>query len=143
MAGGCLRAADNGPADRPSGLAASIGVPGGESSEAQDAAARAAATVPEGAVVVEIRNWRYHPDDIRVRPGTPIVFVNRDEESHNVVHGTSQRVGTQPPAFESPLMEPGTQWTLVLEEPGEYPFLCTVSAHQLMGMVGRITVVQE
>src|SRR5690606_39977246 len=51
-----------------------------------------------------------------------------------------QRVGTAPSLFESPVLQPGEQWSFVFTEPGEYSFLCTVSAHQLMGMVGRIIV---
>ena len=94
----------------------------------------------EVAVTVVMRNFRYVPEEIRVPVGTRVVFVNEDEVPHNVVHSAGQRVGTAPSLFESPVLQPGEQWSFVFTEPGEYSFLCTVSAHQLMGMVGRIIV---
>ena len=94
----------------------------------------------EVAVTVVMRNFRYVPEEIRVPVGTRVVFVNEDEVPHNVVHTAGERVGAAPSVFESPVLQPGDQWSFVFTEPGEYSFLCTVSAHQLMGMVGKIIV---
>jgi len=106
-----------------------------------------ASTAPDplqdGTVSVVIRNLRFQPDELRIRPGTRVVFANEDGEAHNVVHAASQRVGAAPPLFESPVLNPGDSWSFVFNEPGEYPIICTVSAHQLMGMVGKIIVEEE
>lgn len=94
----------------------------------------------EVSVTVLLRNFRYVPEEIRIPAGTRVVFLNEDEVAHNVVHVAGQRVGAAPSAFESPVLQPGDQWSFVFTEPGEYSFICTVSAHQLMGMVGKIIV---
>jgi len=95
---------------------------------------------PVETVTVVMRNLRYVPDVVRIRPGTMVVFANEDDRPHNVVHGSSPKVGTQPGLFESPILQPGEEWSFLFTEPGEYSILCTVSAHQLMGMVGTIIV---
>lgn len=109
----------------------------------EDATSTAADHETDGTVTVVLRNLRYQPDEVRIRPGTRVVFTNEDEVAHNVVHSASQRVGAAPAAFESPVLNPGDSWSFVFSEPGEYSFLCTVSGHQLMGMVGKIIVQDE
>ncbi|HEY8418702.1 MAG TPA: plastocyanin/azurin family copper-binding protein, partial [Limnochordales bacterium] len=105
-----------------------------------EVASTAADASQDETVTVVIRNLRFQPDELRVKPGTRVVFANEDDVVHNVVHAASQRVGAAPPLFESPVLNPGDTWSFVFNEPGEYPIVCTVSAHQLMGMVGKIIV---
>lgn len=94
-------------------------------------------------VYVNIRNFRFHPGDLEIAAGTRVVFVNEDDVEHNVVQTSTRRVGAEPPLFESPVLEQGDRWAFIFERAGEYPIICTVDAHQLMGMVGRIVVVDE
>lgn len=94
-------------------------------------------------VYVNIRNFRFHPADIVVPVGTRLVFVNEDDVDHNIMQSGSRRIGVEPPLFESPILSSGQQWSIVLTQPGEYPIVCTVGGHQLMGMVGRIVVTAD
>lgn len=92
---------------------------------------------------VNIRNFRFHPADIVVPVGTRVVFVNEDDVDHNIVQSGVRRIGAEPPLFESPILSTGQQWGFVFTQPGEYPIVCTVGGHQLMGMVGRIIVTAD
>lgn len=94
-------------------------------------------------VYINIRNFRFHPADIEVRTGTRVVFVNEDDVEHNIMQADSHRVGAEPTLFESPVLKLGQQWAFVFNEAGEYPIICTVGGHSLMGMQGRIVVSDE
>jgi len=95
-------------------------------------------------VTVEIVDFKFEPSTITVAPGTRIVFVNHDSTPHNVVQGTASEVAkaNHKPQFESPLLEKGDSWELVLDEVGEYDYACSVAGHYLMGMVGKIVVAE-
>jgi|SRR5690606_13377620 len=93
-------------------------------------------------VYVNIKNFRFNPSDIVVPEGTRVVFVNQDSVEHNILQSGTRRVGAEPPLFESPILGPGQQWGFVFTQPGEYPIVCTVNGHQLMGMLGRIIVTE-
>lgn len=94
-------------------------------------------------VYVDIRNFRFNPSDIVVPVGTRVVFINQDSVEHNILQSGTRRVGAEPPLFESPVLDTGQQWGFVFTQPGEYPIVCTVNGHQLMGMVGRIVVTER
>lgn len=94
-------------------------------------------------VYVDIRNLRFHPGDLEVPVGTRVVFVNNDSVDHNIMQSGTRRIGAEPALFESPILSQGEEWGFVFTRPGEYPIICTVDAHQLMGMVGRIVVTAD
>lgn len=98
---------------------------------------------PGQQVEINIRNFRFNPGEIRVRQGTRIVFVNEDPVEHNIIQSSTHRIGAGPASFESPVLAGGQRWGKVFNEPGEYPIICTVDGHQLMGMVGTIVVVPD
>lgn len=109
-------------------------------------AGTAGGTVQEGerpTVYVDIRNLRFHPGDLEVSVGTRVVFVNNDTVDHNIMQSGTRRIGAEPPLFESPILSEGEEWGFVFTRPGEYPIICTVDGHQLMGMVGRIIVTAD
>lgn len=95
---------------------------------------------PGEEVTINIRNFRFLPGEIRIKQGTRVVFVNEDDVAHNIIQSTPHRIGAQPTSFESPVLGTGQRWGKVFTEPGEYPIVCTVDGHQLMGMVGTIIV---
>ena len=41
-------------------------------------------------VYVNIRNFRFHPGDLRISTGTWVVFVNEDDVAHNIVQTSSR-----------------------------------------------------
>lgn len=96
----------------------------------------------DGTVIISINNYRFSPADLHIKVGTRVAFVNDDDVQHNIKQSDSHRVGVQTPLFDSPILPPGHQWSYVFNKPGEFPIVCTVDGHQLMGMVGRIVVTE-
>jgi len=89
-------AAAGGAAARPSGLA--VGGPG---------------TVVE----IEIKGLAFHPDTLRVRPGTTVRWVNHDPLAHSTTSSTD--------VWRSPLIDPSSSYQRKFQEPGRYPYHCT------------------
>lgn len=74
---------------------------------------RAAAT----AVEVEIVEFTFQADTIRVKPGTVVRWINRDQ----VAHTSTAEDGE----WKSPLLGPGETFEQQFVEVGEYPYYCT------------------
>lgn len=78
---------------------------------------------------VEISNFAFKPNEIRVPAGARIVWVNRDEEPHVVVSTSG--------AFKpSPALDTDDTYAAVLAKPGTYTYFCSI--HPMM--VGKIVV---
>lgn len=94
-----------------------------------------------GEVVVEMRRMRFGPEEIRIAPGTTVVFVNADPMEHNVVQTTVAGLAArEPEGFRSPVLRPGETFRYTFHEEGAYPILCDVGGHHLAGMVGSVIV---
>ena len=86
-------------------------------------------SVSSGNVIpVSIQNFAYQPATIMARAGDTVVFTNNDSSPHTV---TQDPVGS---GFQSPPIDPGTTYSLTIDEPGVYPFFCVFHA----GMTGTI-----
>ncbi len=84
--------------------------------------------VQGGSVVVEMRDIRFHPQGIRLRPGTTVTWVNRDP----VVHNVRQVEGR----FLSPdVMQPGETFSFTFREPGRFRYQCTLHHPYMNGVV--------
>jgi len=74
---------------------------------------------PTGATIpVSIQNFTFEPATIQARAGDTIVFTNNDSVPHTV---------TQDPAgsgFASGTIDPGSTYTLTIDDPGTYAFFC-------------------
>jgi plastocyanin len=75
---------------------------------------------------VELQAACMSPTVLRVEPGTDVTFVNRDEMTHNLF-GAGLSVSE---------LTFGQSASLRYEEPGTYPFACTLH----VGMVGAVVV---
>ncbi|WP_374712875.1 cupredoxin domain-containing protein [Symbiobacterium terraclitae] len=96
----------------------------------------------EGEVTVVMKAMKFSPAELTVKAGTKITFVNQDAIAHDVVQSTVRGLWKETPAFDSGVIRPGESWTLTIDEPGTYPFLCSQAGHYTAGMVGTITVVE-
>lgn len=84
---------------------------------------------------------RFSPEEIRVAPGTTVVFVNADPMEHNVVQTTPAGLTARDyEGFRSPVLAPGEEFRYTFEDEGDFPILCDVGGHFLAGMVGSVTV---
>jgi plastocyanin len=114
------------------GLAAAAGVllalaaSGAVGQQAQDAAPQQVAAANEAEI--SIQSFQFVPAILTVKAGTAVTWVNRDEEPHNVV--SLERV------FRSKAIDGGEKFTVVLDKPGTYNYLCAVHPH----MRGKIVV---
>jgi plastocyanin len=68
-------------------------------------------------VEVEIKDFSFSSDTLRIEPGTSVRWVNRDQVGH-----TSTADGGE---WESPLLGPGESFVQRFAEEGSYPYYCT------------------
>lgn len=95
----------------------------------------------ENVVEVELANFSFSPNELTVPAGTTVRFINRDLIGHDVVQAVPDEVFvTEEFPFQSPQIMPGESWEFTFNDPGEYPVLCTVGAHFLLGMTATIVV---
>ena len=79
---------------------------------------------------IVIDNFAFAPAALTVSAGTPVTWINRDEEPHTVM-------GTDPQAaFKSPALDTNDKFTFAFAKPGTYKYFCTIHSH----MVGTIVV---
>ena len=89
-------------------------------------------TVPTGPstglTVVHIANLSFRANEVRVRAGTRVRWVNDDQLQHTVTADDG--------AFDSGLIDPGSSFERVFDRPGTYSYHCT--PHPFMQ--GRVIV---
>jgi plastocyanin len=91
----------------------------------------------QGEVVIQVRDNSFVPEHAMVSAGTTVTFDNRGRNPHNAVpveDGAFTEVPTES-------LQPGQAATVVFDEPGEYPYYCTLHGTETAGMVGTIRVV--
>jgi plastocyanin len=81
-----------------------------------------------GSTVVVIRGFAFGPEEVRVRAGERVTWINCDLDAH-----TSTADGGE---WESPFMAPGDAFTQAFETPGDFSYHC--EPHQFM--TGRVIV---
>lgn len=97
-----------------------------------------------GEVIVEMRRMRFVPEEIRIAPGTTVVFVNADPMEHNVVQTTVAGLAArEPEGFRSPSLRPRETFRYTFTEEGIFPILCDIGGHHLAGMVGNVIVTAD
>ena len=104
----------------------------GNDARAEEPAARAAGS----SAAVTIRTFQFQPDPITVKAGTTITFTNDDKILHTVTAGT--REAPTPDRFGGKLDGAGSHLAVRLDEPGRYPYFCSI--HPGAGMTGEIVV---
>ncbi len=115
-----------------SGEVATQGLPALAQSEFVDMTAQAEVTVIA-------KDNVFSPQYITISPGTKVIFVNRGRNPHNVIP-------VQASQFEQIAtddLRPDDQAPLVLDEPGMYPYYCSLHGTPKKGMNGRIQVAAE
>lgn len=76
--------------------------------------------------IVDMENFHFDPETIDIKPGTLVVWVNKDNFTHNVRSDT----------FTSPDVLPGGSFSSVFEIPGTYDYYCSIHP----SMKGKIIV---
>ena len=83
------------------------------------------------AVVVEIRNFAFSPQNISIASNTTVTWRNNDSVAHTVTSLTGAPVG-----FDSGTLNPGQSFTYTFTVPGIYPYYCMIHTF----MHGNVTV---
>ncbi|MBI5643543.1 MAG: cupredoxin domain-containing protein [Deltaproteobacteria bacterium] len=79
----------------------------------------------------EVKNI-FRPDNIIIKAGETVRWVNKDEQGH--IFASMPLIGVG--GIFTPRIEPGKSWEFKFEKPGEYYYICFI--HH--GMIGKITV---
>jgi plastocyanin len=87
----------------------------------------ASAACAEDAQVV-IDNFVFTPAALTVKPGTKIVFLNRDDIPHNIVDAKG--------GFRSKALDTDETYARVFDTPGEFVYFCGLHPQ----MTGKIVV---
>lgn len=90
-------------------------------------------------VDIEAKDNVFDPEYVTVSPGSEIVFENTGRNPHNVVPAQREQFETIP----ADQLQPGDSASLVFDEPGIYPYYCSLHGTASAGMVGRVRVVEE
>ena len=69
--------------------------------------------------LVAIRNFGFHPDTIRVKPGAQVTWLNCEDSSVDA-HTSTSTSGV----WKSKYMNPGESWTRTFTAVGAFPFFC-------------------
>ena len=85
------------------------------------------AETPTPAIVV-IKDFMFAPMSVTIRAGSPVTWVNNDEEPHSIVSDTG--------LFRSGGLDTGEKYSFRFEKPGTYHFRCSIHPR----MVGTIVV---
>jgi plastocyanin len=75
---------------------------------------------------------------VEVSPGTTVTWTNRGRTEHNVLpaeDGAFEGIDTAD-------LEPGEEAAITFDEPGDYPYFCSLHGTKTKGMVGAIRVVE-
>ena len=72
--------------------------------------------VPKGAQEVDIIDFAYSPEPVRVRAGESIAWTNSDAAPHTV----TARDGS----WGSEILQKGEPWVTTFDEPGVYVYIC-------------------
>lgn len=76
--------------------------------------------------MVNMENFAFNPETIDIKPGTLVLWVNKDNFTHNIRSDT----------FNSPDVLPGGSFSATFEIPGTYDYYCSIHP----AMRGKIIV---
>jgi plastocyanin len=68
---------------------------------------------------IEIKDFAFNPQTIRVKSGEKITWINRDEEPHTIVSVEKQ-------FKKSSALDTDQEFTIVAGAPGTYSYYCSV-----------------
>lgn len=87
-------------------------------------------------VTVDALDNNFSPKYVEVDAGATVTFSNEGRNQHNVFPAED---GAFAP-IETADLGPGESASITLEEPGDYPYYCTLHGTKTKGMVGGIRV---
>lgn len=83
----------------------------------EDVSGAAQPVVKPGVQNVQISNFAYFPNSIKVNLGTKVIWTNKDGVAHDVTSDTN--------LFKSRLLKQGEAFEYTFTKPGTYPYHCS------------------
>ncbi|MGH6943113.1 MAG: cupredoxin domain-containing protein [Geminicoccaceae bacterium] len=77
-------------------------------------------------VTIAIDNFAFSPADLRVAPGTTVIWANHDDAPHTVTSSDG--------AFKSYAIDSDETFSFTFEKAGSYQYFCALHPH-MVGMV--------
>ena len=77
---------------------------------------------------VNIDNFSFGPQELKVPVGTTVVWTNRDDIPHNVVSTEG--------VFKSKVLDTDEKFSFTFTKPGAYPYFCSIHPK----MTGKVVV---
>ena len=68
---------------------------------------------------VIIKNHIYMPDNVVIKPGDSVTWVNHDEDPHNVIDQANKK------QFHSPALDTNDTYSYTFTKAGSYAYFCT------------------
>jgi len=84
------------------------------------------ASAPEAGTQVEINNFSFAPSTLTVPVGTQVIWINKDEITHNVVSSDK--------TIRSAALDTDGKFTFTFTKAGTYSYICTIHP-RMKGMV--------
>ena len=88
----------------------------------------AASPAPAADIEVKIDNFTFNPQQITVKAGDTVIWINHDDIPHTVTSKTM--------AFRSKAMDTDDKFSVTFATPGSYAYFCALHPH----MTGTIVV---
>lgn len=89
---------------------------------------KTASACPKGAVVIRMRDIKFHPATATAKVGEKVCWVNDDDVQHDAAADNGR--------FKSQLFGQGQTFTTTVSKAGTIPYVCTVHP----GMTGKLIV---
>ncbi|MDZ7734594.1 MAG: plastocyanin/azurin family copper-binding protein [Acidimicrobiia bacterium] len=93
----------------------------------------------EESVEVEARDNVFEDTYLEISPGTEVVFINKGRNDHNVYPANEGAF----PEIETSDLTPGESASITFDEPGDFPYYCTLHATETAGMIGGVRVTAD
>lgn len=91
----------------------------------------------ESEVTVTIQDNRFEQREIVVDPGTQVTWLNEGRQTHNVTPSEEDSFVGVPTAD----LEPDETAARTFDDPGDYPYFCSLHGTARQGQTGRVIVV--
>ncbi|HUE43289.1 MAG TPA: cupredoxin family copper-binding protein [Candidatus Sulfotelmatobacter sp.] len=97
---------------------------------AAQAPTQAAQTAAQTGNVVEVKvdNFSFSPQTITIKPGTTVIWTNRDDIPHTVVSDDK--------VFKSKVLDTDEKFSFTFDKAGSFPYFCSVHPK----MTGKVIV---
>jgi plastocyanin len=84
---------------------------------------------------VKVLDNTFNDENIKVAPGTKVVWTNDGRQDHDIVPVGDGDWGVEPGDFEA-----GAVYEHTFDEPGTYRYYCTLHGSESSGMIGAVVV---